>query len=195
MASKVDIFNAALALLGSNPVTSPDDSSDQADSLRAFYGAVRDEVLRSYPWSCCTTEATLARMSSSPIFGRSYRYALPTDPYCLRVLRVYGTTLTGDADYELTGDDDGRYLECDLAECKIKYVGRVVEGRWDSLLVSAVAARLAAEVAFALNASSAHAGRMLELYEYRLARARAIDAAEYHNTNEIQDSWLTAREE
>ena len=77
MASEVSICNRAMALLGANTITSLSDGSTEANVCNAVYADARDAVLRSYPWSCAIKRATLAQLSSDPVWGFDKAYSLP----------------------------------------------------------------------------------------------------------------------
>lgn len=65
MATKLGIFNLALARLGSDPVGAVDEDSNAALALSAVYDAIRDIVLADHPWNCAVRRAVLARLMSS----------------------------------------------------------------------------------------------------------------------------------
>jgi hypothetical protein len=141
---------------------------------------VLDTVLRDHPWNCATVLDELAQDATAPEYGHSYRYQLPADPYCLRVL---GT----DQDEYVDGDGQmyydykivGRYIHTDATTLKITYIGRITDvSLYDSLLVSALAAKLAAELAFPITKSHNVVAAMGKLYEAKLADAKVVDAQE-----------------
>ena len=88
MATEVSICSNALRRLGDDPITSLTDDTERARLCNAFYVPARDLVLRSHPWNFAVTRATLAQLSDTPAYEYSYQYALPNDPYCLRVLSM-----------------------------------------------------------------------------------------------------------
>lgn len=86
---KEDICNAALAYLGVDYEISDltTEKSLQARTMRQFYTDVRNEVLRSFPWSFATKITSLgAAVGANPNteWGFSYRY--PTD--CIAVRKI-----------------------------------------------------------------------------------------------------------
>jgi hypothetical protein len=88
MATEVSICANALRRLGDDPITSLTDDTERARLCNAFYTDARDAVLRSHPFNFSITRTTLAQLSDTPAYGYDYQYALPTDPYCLRVLEM-----------------------------------------------------------------------------------------------------------
>ena len=88
MASDVDIANSALNNLGASNINSLTEDSVAARICNQRYAFVRDAVFRAHPWNCLITRASLAQNSTAPTWQYTYAFSLPTDPYCLRVLRV-----------------------------------------------------------------------------------------------------------
>ena len=88
MATEVSICSNALRRLGDDPITSLTDDSERARLCNSFYSDARDSVLRSHPFNFSITRTTLAQLSTAPTYGFAYQYALPTNPYCLRVLEM-----------------------------------------------------------------------------------------------------------
>ena len=93
MTSTVDIANYALNSLGASNITALDENSKPARIVNQRYEAVRDSVFRSHPWNCLIRRAELAQESTAPTYGYGKQYALPTDPYCLRVLEFSNGSL------------------------------------------------------------------------------------------------------
>ena len=113
----------------------------------------------------------LAADSDSPAFGFTNQFTLPTDPYCLRVLRLDYL----DIDFLV----EGRKIHCDEDTLNLVYVARVTDpNEWDQLLIEAIAARLAADTAYALVQSTSLMTTMHQLYEAKLSEARFVDATE-----------------
>lgn len=188
MNSVVSLCNAALLSIGADTITSLTEDSDEAAFCNARYEQVRDAVLRAHPWNCAVRRAGLSRDASAPAFGYAYRYLLPTQPYCLRVLKVFGEETHG---WRLTA---GRYLETDHPTAQIEYIARVSEvSGYDPLLAEAIAARLAAEAAFKLVQSNSQREAQWSLYLNKLAEARSIDAREGNDFRPSDEAWLTVR--
>ena len=128
MASDVDIANSALNNLGASNINSLTEDSVAARICNQRYAFVRDAVFRAHPWNCLITRASLAQNSTAPTWQYTYAFSLPTDPYCLRVLRVEDL----DTDYKV----EGRTIASDNSTMKIKYVGRITDpNQYDMLLI------------------------------------------------------------
>jgi hypothetical protein len=184
MASNTDICNSALMLLGHTLITSMTDGSRAATICNQRLSYVIDEVLRAFTWNCATARSeALAESSTAPSFGYDYKYALPSD--CLRVLSMQ------EEDYKFK--IEGRYLLTDESSAMILYIKRIASTEMDSLLLGAVAARLAADIAMPLTNSSSLAEGAWKIYQIKLDEAQTVDSFEGSVPQLEADSWVNAR--
>jgi len=171
MASEVDIINSALNMVGASNIIARAEDSKSARITNQRYDYIRDAVLRAHPWNCAISRATIAADADSPTFGFTNQFTLPTDPYCLRVLRLEYL----DIDFRV----EGRKIHCDEDTIKVIFISRVTDpNEYDQLLIETIAARLAADSSYALAQSSTLTSTMWQLYESKLSEARFIDATE-----------------
>lgn len=193
MTSAVDVCNSALNLVGANNITSLTEDSKAARVCNQRYEFVRDNTFRAHPWNCLITRKSLAQDATTPVYKYAYRYTLPTDPYCLRVLSVSddGDAERYDIDYQL---EAGRYLLTDEGTMNIRYIGRLTDPtEWDIGLVETIAARLASDIAYPLIGSSSFAQDMFAMYEMKLKDARHSDATEGYPDAIIADTYTASR--
>lgn len=185
MASTVDIANFALNNLGASNITSLDENSKAARVVNQRYESVRDTVFRAHPWNCLTNRASLAQETNSPAYGYAFQYSLPTDPFCLRVLEFSNGSLSYPQD-NITNNSggpvfviEGRKLLTDEGSAQIKYIGRVTDTQlYDASLIEALAARLSAEICYAITGSTSMVQIQTSLYESKITEARFNDATE-----------------
>jgi len=171
MASEVDIINSALNMVGASNIIARSEDSKSARVTNQRFDYVRDAVCRSHPWNCLVRRVVIAKDSDAPAFGFTNQFSLPTDPYCLRVLRLDYL----DVDFQV----EGRKIHCDEDTLNLVYVGRVTDpNEWDQLLIETIATRLAADTAFALVQSTSLVGTLFGMYESKLSEARFVDATE-----------------
>lgn len=187
MASIVDICNSALNQIGASNIISLTEDSKAARICNQRFAFVRDSVFRSHPWNCLTTRTSIAPDTTAPAFEFTKQFTLPTDPFCLRVLALSDTDIL----YKI----EGRKLLCNESSIEMIYIGRVLDGnQYDLLLIEALAAAMAADLAYPLVGSSALGANMYQLYQNKLTEARFVDATEDNdiNTSVISDSRTVA---
>lgn len=187
MASIVDICNSALNQIGASNIISLTEDSKAARICNQRFAFVRDSVFRSHPWNCLTTRTSIAPDTAAPAFEFTKQFTLPTDPFCLRVLALSDTDIL----YKI----EGRKLLCNESSIEMIYIGRVLDGnQYDLLLIEALAAAMAADLAYPLVGSSALGANMYQLYQNKLTEARFVDATEDNdiNTSVISDSRTVA---
>lgn len=185
MASQVDICNMALTSLGHKTITSLTEATETARKCNIYYQQAVDAVLRAYPWNCAMARASLVRLVDTPAFGFAYKYALPQEPYCLRALQL--------EEKYMKFKVEGRTLLCDYSSAKLLFIKRIVAAEMDPLLVDAVAARLAAELAYPLANSHTLQANMWKVYETKVHEAAVCDAQEGTPDDIEVEDWIEAR--
>jgi len=185
MASKVDIANFALNIIGASTISSLTENVKAATVINQRFDNVRDSVFRAHPWNSLISRAALSEDSSSPAFGYENQFILPTDPACLRVLEFSNGTLTYPQDNMISTDGspvfviEGKRLLTNEGTAKIKYIGQITDTtQYDSGLIEALSARLAHEVCYAITGSSTLMNSTYQLYQEKLKEARFVDATE-----------------
>ena len=191
MATEVSICSNALRKLGDDPITSLTEDTERARLCNAFYNTARDSLLRSHPWNFAITRASLTRLSSTPAYGFAYQYALPTDPYCLRVLEMEYQDYIFKIENLAT---EGRVLLSDESTAKILYVGRITDTTlFDSLFVDTLTAHLALKLAYPITNSVTLQAQMQKLYQAKLSEARSVDGQEGFIDDLVSDTFTDFR--
>jgi len=197
MPSVVDICNEAMDLLGAATITSLTENSNEARLCNRRFDTVRDAVLRAHPWNVAITRSQLAQDSTAPAFGFTYQYTLPTNPYCLRVLSFWNSSVDNEVaayDSNVMFKIEGRKVLSNEGACRITYLARITDTeQYDSLLSSAIAHRLAAETAYAITGSNSVSQGMQALYEARLREAKGVDAMEGYPEQPQADEYINVR--
>ena len=193
MTSNVDICNSALNMVGASIITSLTEDSKAARVCNQRYTFVRDAVFRAHPWNCLIKRVKLGQDATAPVYKFAYRYSLPSDPYCLRVLTISddGNEERRDIAYKVEGN---RYLLTDERTVYIQYISRDEDpNQYDFLLIEAIAARMASDIAYPLVGSSTLSTNMFAMYEIKLKEARFADAQEGYPDVIIADTFIEAR--
>jgi hypothetical protein len=177
MASEVEIVNNALLLFGGDTIVSLDDNTTRAKIAKNIFGPTRDAVLRAHAWNCAISRAKLGLSSSAPSYSWTYKYPLPSDPYCLRVLSLNESQEDGDP-----GDEfriEGRFLVTNEGTADIQFIKRITDpNEFDANLYQALSFRLAAAMSYSITGSQAVVTAMWTLYENMIKEARSIDGQE-----------------
>lgn len=214
--SELAIYNLALTRIGHEPMASTTEIGKAGDRCRLHYPVMRDAVLAAHPWNFAIRRADLAALVFTPAFEFDYAFALPTDPYCLRVLRtdweangyssaaiygfpgmhgLYPQMIPWRVESVKVNDTLVRALLCNEATCKIEYIARVDDvAQYSPLFVDCLAARLGAEIAMSLTDNQGVSKMAMDLYQMKLAEARIMDGFEGTPRDVVNtDGWLIAR--
>tara|TARA_R100000664_G_scaffold13645_1_gene21700 strand:- start:291 stop:875 length:585 start_codon:yes stop_codon:yes gene_type:complete len=176
MASDVDICNSALNMIGASNIISLTEDSRAARVCNQRYEFVRDSVFRAHPWNCLVTRTSLAADSDTPAFEFDHQHTLPAD--CLRVLRPENP----DTVFRV----EGRKIISSTTPFKMIYVARITDpNEYDQLLIESIAARLAADVSYALVNSASLSQMLMATYDTKLSEARFVDATEGTPANTV----------
>jgi hypothetical protein len=186
--SVVEICSRALDAIGVQPITDFAEDTKQGGLCRRYYPQVRDEVIRSHPWNCASTRASLPALVDAPTWGYANAYQLPSD--CLRVLAV-----NADDPFCHPWKVEGRTIVTDReAPIQILYLRRIDDsGFFDPMLVSAIAARLAMELARPLTSDENLRKNMGAEYRDRLREARSADGQEGTPSRIYAEEFVIAR--
>lgn len=191
MPSAVDICNLALIALGQDLILSLTEQSTPAQRCAVLLPQRLDAMLRDFDWSFAECKAEIAADGVPPAFGYLYRYALPTDPYCLRVRKIQDEGGTDTYPYRLVG----RHIETDLpAPLYLTYTCRPSDyAKLDAMFVDALAAGLAMDLARALTGDQDERANLAKEFTYKVTIARDADATEANQPIPWKDPWIEAR--
>lgn len=203
MTERVDIANLALNWIGEEQITSLEDDTKAARTMRLNYRAARDATLEAHEWSFAIVRFEPARLEEPPLFKWRYAYQVPAD-----VMRVLSCERAEDA----YGPDSIRWEPTNRADeqidwamernCILTNEGRVFargiervteEGRYSNLFVHALAAKLAAVSSVALTASSSVQASMYALYSQMIKEAKSRDGLQGRNLRIRNRSLLKSR--
>ena len=181
----VGICNLALTMLSTSRIESLTEDSENARKCNAIYNLTRDGLLTQHYWNFSLKEASLASTGDTPtIEDWAYIFQLPTD--CLQV--VYND---GQYPYAIIGDK----LYSNQSTCNIRYVSRVTTPQLFSYgFVNALAARLAADLAFGITQNASLTQAMEAKAQQALKEAKWSDSQEGVGNTPMQSSFITARQ-
>lgn len=189
MADAVQICNRALQRLGAKRITSLTQDVPNARSCNFAYEPIRDAELRAHTWSSAIKRAQLAEDSTEPLFGKSARFALPSD--FLRMLPLDPVQNDNYFDYQI---EAGYIYTNYTAPLNIRYIYRLTSVTlMDSLLQEAIAMRLALELCEEITQSNTKLDLLERDYKRVLREARRVNAIERVAQEPPEDTWVTVR--
>lgn len=189
MADSVQICNRALQRLGAKRITSLTQDTPNARSCNFAYAPVRDAELRAHSWSSAVKRAQLAEDSSTPLFGKKARFALPSD--FIRLLPLDPEQNENTIDYQI---ENGFIYTNYSAPLNIRYIYRITNvDTMDSLLQEAIAMKLAMELCEEITQSNTKFDLVSTHYKQAIREARRINAIERVAQQPPEDKWVTVR--
>lgn len=189
MASKVEIANRGLQLLGAKRITSFTEDSRNARAINAAYEPVKLALLRKHTWGCATTRTQLAANSTAPAFGKENSFALPAD---------WVRSLPLDPDYQTNDDDrvvEGRnILTNESAPLDLRYIYNITDpNEMDPLFREALATALAEALCEEITQSNTKMQTAMAAHDKAIAEAKRANAIEKPADQPPDDTWVTVR--
>lgn len=189
MASATDIANLALTIIGEPAISSIDDENTAGRTCRRILPLLRDELLRLHDWNFARKQAELAASATEPTFRWSNAFPLPADYLCLRSTEDDDDP-AGTVEWEIQGRS---ILTDEAAPLYITYTRRITDpGQFDAAFTTALAARMAIDLALPLTDSAQRTARAENAFNRAIAAARGSSFRE-RMTQEALPSWIAAR--
>ena len=186
--SEVSICNQALIALGATTIVSLTENSKNARLCNAIYKQTRDDVLTDHVWNFAQKRAVLATLSEEPAWDEDEMavvYQKPTDCLKINFVNIESAIVKIEEDKILSNETG----------LKIKYTQRMTDPmKFFPKFVSALAARLAAELAFPITKNRSLAESLFAIYyEKKLPQAMAADSQQGTPTGALQNDILISR--
>ena len=187
-ATQVRVINMALSKLGAKRITTISDDTVSARAAVAVYTEILDEVLMESPWTFAQKRVALAELGTDPVWeddGMTVAYGIPTDMLKLNYTNMPSAIVRVEAVGILS----------DTSSLEILYTYRATDTtKYSTMFVTALATRLASEMAFGLtNSKTAMEYLMKEYEDIRLPRAIAADSQQGSPRQMAQNEWLGSR--
>lgn len=177
ISSDVDVCNAALQMLGLDPITSLTDETTEADFCNLHYPIIRNSYLQSYSWRFATGQQQLSLTADTPLFGWTYVFQLPTN--MLRLEKISASALAFDI--------QGKKLLCNADEVYIEALFELGEENYPDYFLEALILKFAAHAALPLMEDADKAKELGAQFSEANLRARRTDAWQ-HPPKKIPDS-------
>lgn len=200
--SEVSICNMAILHTGSSAtIASLTEGSQEANLCNALYTQVRDFVLRDYPWAFAGRRVALAELAATAgeasgfPYGFAYKYSYPSD--CLKIHGIGegATTVPPRIPYRVLSDGVATAIYTDLEDAEITYTMRVTDTTlFDPMFSSALAYRLAAEIAVPLSVNARIVEQCRADYYQIVSTAAAHSMNESRVDEDLDSEFITVRQ-
>lgn len=155
--SRVDLANAALALLVRGSIRDLDGSRPEAVQTNQHMDTAIEEVIAEFDWPETRVITSLTAVDLSDTRGWSYAYAIPPD--CVKIWAVGETRETKPTLYNIGMSEDvskdTTYIYSDLGSAYIRYGSRRASlGRLNPLVFALMAKKLAMLCCMSLTKSA-----------------------------------------
>lgn len=176
--TKLEIVNRGLQRIGARRLASLVENSRERLEVDAVYNPIVRQELMGHRWTFAIKRALIMVDGTPPVFGKSFRYALPED--YLRMAPRDPTEMTFAKDSLV---ESGFILTNFGGDLNLRYVFDVTtlpdpEAEFHPLFANAVSMRLAMELAETLTQSGSKLDRVERAYTFYINLARRIDAIE-----------------
>lgn len=198
MASKIDVCNIALSILGAATISDLSESSPEARACALLFDDSLNTLLRQHPWNFATVERALAPLDGVAAAVWAYAYAYPTD--CLSAQKIVVAGADRPVAYVVRAAVDGggnmlRVIYTDQPGAVLAYTRTVSDlSICDGEFLSALQHRLAAALCMTLTGKADRSNALIQIAEAALARAKARDAGENQDLEDPLPDWLQVRE-
>ncbi len=192
----VQIANLALMRVGhGQAIAALTESSPAAITINAIFEFDRDLVLREFAWPFAATYAALGLVEESPNDDWDYAYQYPADCLvALKVVNTVGRTEIQPIPFEVANATTGRLIYTDQDEATLKYTKRVTDAaQFDPLFASALAWKLASDVAMSLSRKPEIATLAERAYRLEVRRGQAAAINENAQDPEEDGEFVRCR--
>lgn len=190
MSSEVEICNRGLQKIGAKRITALNTEDKNSRACSFVYPILRDSLLRQHTWGFSIKRASLAALSTGPIFGRTNYFPLPSD--FLRL--VHGNN--HEIDWSIESAPSGEVcITTDWdAPLEIRYVSQITDpDKMDELFREALSAYIAAELVEELTQSNTKKQILLQEAQSIIAEAKKTSSIEEIAQQFPEVSWITVR--
>jgi len=202
VASKIEIFNRALVILGEARVAAPTQDAKGAREQLAIWDTTRRSLLESYRWSFAMRRVGLAPLAASPAFGFTLQFLLPPDYLRLDFVEDFfvgigsvDLRLGGEDPYSVEGSTGGMIILSDLANpLNIRYIADVTTTtHYNATFTEALAAKLALDAGWSITKNKTAVGKAQDAFNTAISTAWRVQAIERPPEQQPDTPWATVR--
>lgn len=184
------MVNRALATIGERPVINLDEDNKNPTAIlvKSVVEMVISSILIETDWNCARKIEKLEQIPiQEDVTGIGYTYSYKLPDTCLQVRQVSlngGKSFIAINDYynwnsgpkEISFDIEDGFLLSNSPSVIIKYTSVIDPSKFDPLLAEAFSAKLAAELAYAITASTSNADYLAQVANRKLKKAVSRNA-------------------
>jgi len=193
MASKLEVYNQALVIIGDSPLLVLDGTTIQERRLNRFYDSNRKSFIEQHRWKFASTRAQLTRNAVAPAFGWKYAYDKPVDN--LRLLNVFdGPDYKYDCGLpDIIHEQERGQVLTDAEEVYVLYLIDVAPEAFPETAARALAANLAVEVCIEITELQSKLDTAERTLDKRLKSARYLNGRRASQEHLGPYTWDTVR--
>jgi hypothetical protein len=207
--SQTAICNLALLRIGiAQPIADISEASVTARACRAVYTRCIEEMLRERPWPFAIRQVQLAVVSEQTFGDWFYSYRYPVDFLNVhRLVQVSSTVVssgtiytvpsvgTPSVKYAVGSDSQGKLIHTNLSSAYAIGTEIVTDvGLFDPLFSSALAWKIASEIAISLTKDVRIAAMAANMYDRVVSEAAATAHNESKSDPDVESGFMKARE-
>ena len=181
--TNIELCTRALIRLGANPIVGFDDGSAESEIAKVLYGATKNALLSSYPWSFATKQMELAVSSNNPIADYKYSFLLPED--CLIALSAGSNNRGRGVHFKILNGG----LHTNHSNITLTYIAEIDEVDFPAFFDSILITKLAAEFSIPVTESTSRTEMLYSQAEKEITKARHIDAQQ-DSPNKLENFTL-----
>lgn len=183
MSIDVNIANGALLKLGTNPISSPDEESERASTIRSIYNDCVDYILSQFDFKCSKKQIRLTELNTDVVFGYNKAFALPNDFIRLLIVKE-GSEYSQVGNALLTNNDT----------CTIEYVFKNYDPTtYSPLMKELLKVRLALELSPYIKSDRTFTMSMYNEEIDKINNSANRESMQDDNEFLPEDSWVLAR--
>ena len=188
MATKTEIINKAMTLVGATPIVSITDDTNNARIVSRVYDLSLRSLLSECGWNFAIKRVLLATSADTLAWyntGCTVVYAKPSD-----CIRIFGTN-----DDNATWYEEGDYIVSDTTGLGLRYVQYIdTTSKFPNSFIEALIDLLCSNIAFMIINSAKIAETYLKKYEsVSLSKARSENAQIGMQQYMKDDAWTLAK--
>lgn len=177
MATKIEICNRALGLVGAKRIMTLNEDNNRAQACADMYDLARDISIEARQWSFAYKQVVLAPSAIKPGFGFRNKFQIPGNT--MRIIRADDAPdFSRDVYWEM---DDG-FILCDSDVMYTQLTYRADEASFSAAFAIALSYRLAGDICTILSNNNTLTASLLELWDAHIDIAASTDGMQGKRT-------------